>query len=71
MPIPKPKKGQKRWEYMDTCMHEVSKDSKRTQDQNVAICLGKWKKESNENAILNKFDLLLGEEKECPEGQKY
>ena len=70
MPVPKPGKGQTKNQYMDVCMHEVSKGSK-TQDQNVAICLGQWSKSNEEDAILNRFDLFLTEEKDCPEGQKY
>jgi len=71
MPVPKPESGQTKNQYMDVCMHEVSKGSKRTQDQNVAICLGEWSKSNEEDAILKRFDLFLSEEKDCPEGQKY
>jgi len=73
MPV-KPEKGQKRWQYMDKCMHEITHKSKkeRSHEQRLAICLGQWAEFSNEDAILNKFDLLLiGEEMKCPEGQKY
>jgi hypothetical protein len=71
MPVPKPKEGQKKWEYMDVCMHEVSTNTKRTQEQNVAICLGTWGKGNNEDAIIDRFDMFLTEEKACPEGEKY
>jgi hypothetical protein len=71
MPVPTPKSGQSKNQYMDTCMHEVSKNSDKDQDQRVAICLGTWAKANEEDAILDKFDLFLTEEKACPEGEKY
>ena len=72
MPIT-PEKGEKRWQFMDKCMHEITHKSKkkRSHEQRLAICLGQWAKHTNEDAILNRLDLLLGEEKQCPEGQKY
>jgi len=71
MPVPQPEKGQTKNQYMDVCMHEVSKGSKRDQKQNVAICLGNWSKSNEEDAILKRFDIFLTEEKACPEGEKY
>lgn len=74
MPIPKPKKNQTKNQYMDACMHFLKHEAKNTRPQNqrVAICLGEWGKTANEDAILKRFALFIGEmEKQCPEGQKY
>ena len=74
MPIPNPKKNQKRWQYMDSCMHFLKHEAKnkRPQPQRVAICLGRWGKKTNEmvDVIVDKINFLLNE-KECPEGQHY
>jgi HK97 family phage prohead protease len=43
MPIPKPKKDEEQSAFMERCMHEASKNEDRTNDQNVAICLGAWR----------------------------
>jgi ClpP class serine protease len=43
MPIPKPKKGQSKDDFMSECMHEASKNKDRTNEQNVAICLDAWR----------------------------
>ena len=73
MPLPKPSKGQNRNQYMDVCMHELKKGKERPQKQRVAICLREWGKSTNEDAILKRFALLIGEieEPQCPKGQKY
>jgi hypothetical protein len=66
------KKKENKSEFMDRCMHEITNnsDTKRNQDQRVAICLTYWGKQTNENALIDKIDMLLQEEK-CPEGQKW
>jgi len=43
MPVPKPRKGESQSDFMGRCMHEVSKNSDRPQEQNVAICLSTWR----------------------------
>src|SRR5215468_6551012 len=43
MPIPQPKKDEKKDDFMQRCMHEASKNKDRTNDQNVAICLDAWR----------------------------
>src|ERR1700756_4718566 len=43
MPVPKPHKGEEQSAFMERCMHEVSQNSDRTNEQNVAICLGAWR----------------------------
>lgn len=43
MPIPEPKKGEKKDDFMARCMHEASKNKDRPNDQNVAICLDAWR----------------------------
>lgn len=49
MPIPSPKKGQKKDEYISECMRFLSKENKKrgkakkwTQEQMAAICYNKW-----------------------------
>jgi hypothetical protein len=67
------KKAENKSQFMDRCMHEITNnsDTKRNQDQRVAICLTYWSKQTNENAIIDKIDMLLQEEERCPEGQKF
>jgi ClpP class serine protease len=43
MPIPEPKKNEKKDDFMARCMHEASKNKDRPNDQNVAICLDAWR----------------------------
>jgi len=43
MPIPEPKKNEKKDDFMARCMHEASKNKDRSNDQNVAICLDAWR----------------------------
>ena len=43
MPVPKPKEGESQDDYMKRCMHEVSKNTERSNDQNVAICMNTWR----------------------------
>jgi ClpP class serine protease len=43
MPIPEPKKNEKKDDFMARCMHEASKNKDRTNDQNAAICLDAWR----------------------------
>jgi hypothetical protein len=43
MPVPTPKEGEKQDAFMERCMHEVSKNPDRTNKQNVAICLSKFR----------------------------
>src|SRR5215475_230115 len=43
MPVPKPRKGQSQSDFMGVCMHEVSKNKDRTNEQNVAICMDAWR----------------------------
>jgi ClpP class serine protease len=43
MPIPEPKKNEKKDDFMARCMHEASKNKSRDNDQNVAICLDAWR----------------------------
>jgi hypothetical protein len=66
------KKKESKSEFMDRCMHEITNnsDTKRNQDQRVAICLSYYSKQANENEIIDKMNLLLQEE-ECPEGYKW
>lgn len=42
MPIPKPKKGEKKPEYLDRCMRGIG-DEYKSQDQALAICYSKWR----------------------------
>jgi hypothetical protein len=44
MPVPQPRKGEKQDDYMERCMHEVSKNKDRDNKQNVAICMDTWRK---------------------------
>jgi len=44
MPVPQPHKGEKEDDFMERCMHEVSSNPDRTNDQNVAICKDAWRK---------------------------
>lgn len=66
------KKKESKSEFMDRCMHEITNnsDTKRNQDQRVAICLSYYSKQANENEIIDRMNLLLQEE-ECPEGYKW
>jgi phage head maturation protease len=43
MPVPEPNKGESQNDFMERCMHEVSKNPDRPNKQNVAICLAKWR----------------------------
>jgi ClpP class serine protease len=43
MPIPEPKKNEKKDDFMQRCMHEASKNKDRSNDQNLAICLDAWR----------------------------
>lgn len=43
MPLPKPRKGESQSDFMSRCMHEASKSPDRTNEQNVAACLGTWR----------------------------
>jgi len=46
MPVPKPRMGanpESQTDYMARCMHEVSKNPDRTNEQNVAICMQAWR----------------------------
>jgi hypothetical protein len=43
MPVPKPKDGESKTDFMERCMHEVSKNPDRPNEQNVAICLSTWR----------------------------
>ena len=67
------KKKESKSEFMDRCMHEITNnsDTKRNQDQRVAICLSYYSKQANENEIIDKMNLLLQEEDKCPEGEKW
>ncbi|HMF29118.1 MAG TPA: HK97 family phage prohead protease, partial [Candidatus Cybelea sp.] len=42
--MPKPKEGQSQSDYMEECMHEMSKGD-RTNEQNVAACMQGWRDE--------------------------
>jgi HK97 family phage prohead protease len=55
MPIPKPKEGQSQASFMQVCMHEAAKNEDRTNEQNVAICLGAWR-EKHPGAAKPKSD---------------
>ena len=58
---------------MDRCMHEITNnsDTKRNQDQRVAICLSYYGK-NEDNSTLDKIGMMLQEEEgDCPEGQKW
>ena len=43
MPVPTPSKDESQSDFMERCMHEVSKNKDRTNKQNVAICLSQWR----------------------------
>ena len=43
MPLPKPKEGQSQSDFMEDCMHEAAKNEGRSNDQNVAMCMGAWR----------------------------
>jgi ATP-dependent protease ClpP protease subunit len=54
MPVPKPQKGEKKDDFMARCMHEVSQNPDRENDQNVAICLDTWRKKDTQDAVMKK-----------------
>lgn len=46
MPVPKPKKGEPKDEFISRCMHEVSQSTTdRPVEQRVAICMNAWRAE--------------------------
>jgi HK97 family phage prohead protease/HK97 family phage major capsid protein len=55
MPLPKPRKGESKDDFMNRCMHEAFGDNApadRTQDQALAMCIGTWndsKKSAKQN----------------------
>jgi hypothetical protein len=55
MPVPKPQKGESEDEFMERCMHEVSKNSDRSNEQNVAICKQTWRDSKKEEKADSKF----------------
>jgi hypothetical protein len=61
MPIPEPKKGQDKSEYMSECMAFMKNETKYPQqDQKVAICLSKWRKvNEKKDDIVDGIDSLL------------
>jgi ATP-dependent Clp protease, protease subunit len=54
MPVPKPQKGEAKDDFMKRCMHEVSQNPDRENDQNVAICLDTWRKKDTQDAVAMK-----------------
>jgi len=67
MPLKRKKVNKKKREsksaFMDRCMHEITNnsDTKRNQDQRVAICLTYYNKQANEGEIEDKIDMMLHE----------
>jgi len=55
MPVPEPKKGESEDKFMERCMHEVSKNSDRSNDQNVAICKQTWRDAKKEEKADSNF----------------
>src|SRR5262252_1312582 len=43
MPVPKPHKDESQDDFISRCMHEVSQNSDRTNEQNLAICHQAWR----------------------------
>ena len=58
MPIPSPKPGQDKDEFMGQCISFL-KDEGKPQDQSVAICLNQWGIKNEMSDLLNKIDKLL------------
>jgi hypothetical protein len=53
MPLPKPKKGEKRQEFISKCMSdEAMKEEFPSQKQRVAVCLNQMRRsEASENGL--------------------
>lgn len=81
MPIPKPGKDEEQDKFMQRCMHEASKNPDRTNEQNVAICMGAWrdrhKKEAREEmteliaGIIEVLGKHLGDDEKWPVGHRF
>lgn len=49
MPLPKPDKGETRYEFMHRCINaEVSKEEFPDVDQRLAVCSAIWKEETGQ-----------------------
>src|SRR5690606_38736719 len=64
VPIPNPKVGETKKQYMHRCMHEVL-TGYRNKDQALAICLGKWRNfENQQQTKLKKFSTVPAYERD-------
>ena len=62
MPLPKPKKGEKKDDFISRCMSDdVMLGDYEDQDQRYAICLSLWEKEKKSMPDNNPVDIILGE----------
>jgi HK97 family phage prohead protease len=51
MPLPKPKSGETKDEFIERCMsHEQMKDEYKDKDQRLAVCFSQWEKENGSRA---------------------
>jgi hypothetical protein len=58
MPIPTPKAGQDKNEFMSECISFLKNEGK-PQDQSVAICIKQWESKNEMDNLLNRINKLL------------
>jgi phage I-like protein len=72
MPVPKPNSGEKQSAFMKRCMSEVSGNPKRSQAQNVAICMDAWRGGgAKAESVLIKGELTFDLEAGAPDSILY
>ena len=57
MPVPEPKKGESKDDFIDRCMGDDKMVDEYDNDQRYAICINKWE-EKNESKPVTLKDLL-------------
>lgn len=58
MPVPKPKKGESKDDFIDRCMSDDKMVDEYENDQRYAICMSKWESKNESKNPTTLKDLL-------------